>query len=71
MSIRVCATCRHLAVGKTAREFEKIADTEYTEFTCRVLEWTTREFYLMEPARDIDSASCETHCPYWEEWKQS
>jgi len=68
MTIKVCANCRHLAVGGTGREFEKIADTEYTVFACRVLKWSTREFYLMEPVKDLDSALLAKECPHWEEW---
>jgi hypothetical protein len=64
----ICATCRHLNVEETGREFDKIIDTEYTKFSCRVLGWKTREFYLMAPAdKDISSMKPQI-CEFWEPW---
>lgn len=64
----ICATCRHLKVLGTGREFEKIIDTEFTEFACKRLEWKTREFYLMTPVdKKIDPSQIKK-CPYWEPW---
>jgi hypothetical protein len=63
----ICATCRHLKVVSTGREFEKIIDTDYTEFSCSILEWKTREFYLMTPVRE-DLEQEKFYCESWEEW---
>jgi hypothetical protein len=65
----ICATCRHLVVIETGREFEKIIDTEYTTFSCDIFGWKTREFYLMAPIekeiKDVQPHICE----FWEQWK--
>ena len=68
MKIKICATCRHLKVVDQGREFEFIIDTEYTLFTCDVLHWSTREFYLMAPVDHEIKDSSDFQCKYWEEW---
>lgn len=66
----ICATCRHLIVIETGREFEKIIDTEYTKFSCEVLGWKTREFYLMAPIEKEIKETKPQICEFWEEWKR-
>jgi hypothetical protein len=63
----ICATCRHLRIVETGREFEKIIDTEYTTFSCSALGWKTREFYLMAPVKE-EFEQNEFHCELWEAW---
>lgn len=66
-SWKICALCRNLEMVDQGREFEKIADTEYMVFRCRVLGWSTRENYLMDsdPAGNIGPVE-PTTCPHWE-----
>ncbi|MCL5036503.1 MAG: hypothetical protein M1269_05210 [Chloroflexi bacterium] len=66
---RICATCRHLKVLETGREFAAIIDTEYTLFSCSKLGWETKEFYLMKTDIDIaEYTSSQEECPHWEPW---
>ena len=65
---KICALCRHLETVEQGREFEGIADTEHRVFRCRVLNWTTREDYLMKPVPQKLEASEPFHCPHWEPW---
>ena len=68
---KICATCKHLKPLEEGREFEKIIDTEYTIFTCEVLGWKTKEFYLMAPIGDIFASMRDyKECPYWEYWDE-
>ncbi|MCD6310766.1 MAG: hypothetical protein J7M18_08610 [Candidatus Eremiobacteraeota bacterium] len=68
---RVCATCRHLEIGETGREFPAIIDSEYTVFRCKILKWETKEFYLMKSVGDImEDAAYHEECPYWEPWTE-
>lgn len=67
LSFRICATCRHLEIVEQQREFPVIIDTEYIVFHCSILDWTTREDYLMAPIpaelpRPVDPLF---DCPYW------
>lgn len=67
---RVCATCKHLILEDSGREFEQIVDTEYNVFSCEVLGWKVKEYHLMEPVGDIFAAQRNhQECPYWEEWE--
>jgi hypothetical protein len=63
----ICATCRHLVVVETGREFEKIIDTDYTTFSCNILGWKKREFYLMAPVPD-EIKEEKFFCELWEDW---
>jgi hypothetical protein len=66
-AFRICATCRNLDVLEEGREFEKIADSAYVVFSCKVLGWKTREDYLMAPVPTSLPGSAETfECPHWE-----
>lgn len=70
MKIKICATCKHLKVLEQGREFEYIIDTEYTLFSCAVLNQTTKEFYLMARV-DEELHDADTHtCKFWEDWKE-
>ncbi len=64
----ICATCKHLKVLETSREFEKIIDTEYTLFSCAILGWKKKEFYLMAPVKEELGEQSSYRCPFWEEW---
>lgn len=64
----ICATCRHLVPLETGREFDQIADTEYTKFTCDIFGWKKKEFYLMAPVeKNLDNTRKQI-CEFWEEW---
>ena len=67
----ICATCRHLQVVETGREFDKIVDTEFTKFSCRMLGWQKREFYLMAPVDQDLSENQPRKCPFWEPWDET
>lgn len=67
-AFKICATCRYLKAIETGREFERIIDTEYTRFTCKILGWEKKEFYLMAPIqKNLDELDF-TPCEFWEEW---
>lgn len=70
MSVKICATCRHLKVLDQGREFELIIDTEYTLFGCDLLKWKKKEFYLMAPVEENLEDDSDRVCPFWEEWKK-
>ena len=68
--IKTCVYCKHLKVLGTGREFEKIVDTEFTDFSCEILGWRKKEFYLMVPPGDIvEEALSYKTCEFWEEWE--
>ncbi len=67
--MNICATCRHLQVLETGREFENIMDTQFTKFSCSALGWQTREFYLMAPVDKDLSQNQPRHCSFWEPWE--
>ena len=64
----ICATCRHLSAVETGREFDKIMDTEYTLFTCKVMGWKKKEFYLMAPVNKNINDTRIHLCEFWEQW---
>lgn len=67
----ICATCKHLMALETGREFEKIIDTEYTLFSCKILGWKKKEFYLMAPVdRNLDDQKVQI-CEFWEDWREN
>lgn len=68
MPWKICATCKHLSIAETGREFEKIADTEYIVFKCNILGWESREDYLMEPVETDLSDFDHKICEFWEPW---
>ena len=64
---KICALCKNLEVLEQGREFEQIADTEYVKFRCKVLGWTSRDDYLMDPEPASGVGKDEPFdCPYWE-----
>jgi len=69
---KVCATCKHLLLKNTGREFDQIADTEYNVFSCAVLGWETKEYHLMKPVGDVFAAERKhQECPSWEKWEEN
>jgi hypothetical protein len=67
--IKTCVNCKHLKILGTGREFEKIVDTEYTDFKCEILGWQKKEFYLMAVPGDImEEAKKYLPCEFWEQW---
>lgn len=64
----ICATCRHLSAVETGREFDKILDTEYTLFTCKIRGWKKKEFYLMAPINESINDTRIHICEFWEQW---
>ncbi len=64
----ICATCRHLSAVETGREFEKIMDTEYTLFTCKIRGWKKKEYYLMAPVNESINDTRVHICEFWEQW---
>ncbi|MFP4496844.1 MAG: hypothetical protein ACLFQV_01435 [Vulcanimicrobiota bacterium] len=63
----ICATCKHLQAVEKGREFDKIVDTEFTTFSCNILGWKKKEFYLMAGNDSINHQK-KQECQYWEEW---
>ena len=68
--LKMCVNCLHFRVGQTGFEFPDILDTEYTVFSCSILGWERKEFYLMKTQGEImDEAESYPECPYWERWQ--
>ena len=63
----LCATFKHLDVLETGREFDRIVDTEFTHFNCKMLGWKKKEFYLMAPVEKELKTDVRI-CEFWEEW---
>ncbi|MCE1248780.1 MAG: hypothetical protein LWY06_19235 [Firmicutes bacterium] len=64
----ICATCRHLVPVETKLEFDKILDTEYTLFKCKIVGWSKKEYYLMKPFDGNIDNQDKRKCKYWEQW---
>jgi hypothetical protein len=69
VNVKICATCKHLKIIDQGREFEFIADTEFTLFECQIFKVNKKEFYLMAPVEEELKESSETCCEFWEDWK--
>lgn len=69
MTIKICATCKHLKVLEQKREFEHIVDTEYTLFQCEVFECKIKEFYLMAPVKEELKDNNDFMCEFWKDWR--
>ncbi len=69
MTVKICATCKHLQVIEQGREFQYIIDTEYTLFKCALANKTVKEFYLMIPVEEELKVETKNECIFWEPWK--
>ncbi|MBI2251747.1 MAG: hypothetical protein HYU63_03170 [Armatimonadetes bacterium] len=68
MSQKICAACKHLLLLDKGREFEKILDTEYLHFKCKIFNWEVKENYLMLDISNPLKKYKEKICEFWEPW---